>query len=99
MPSHEEHKKITRIITGKDYDWIHKMMDFAVPYLGPRHRIVGHDQETVALAFVLSGGDLGAAIAAEAHILVDKQDTFIKKSITQLLGRKKTNKRRRRRVW
>lgn len=99
MPSHEEHRKITRALTGKDYDWIHKLMDHAVSYLGPRHRIVGHDPETVALAFVLSGGDLGAAIAAEAHILVDKQDTFIKKLVREVLSGKKTNKRRRRRVW
>jgi len=97
MPSHYEHKRIDRLLTGREYPEVHKLLDIAHPFLGPHHRQVGHDQEAVAIAFLLSGGDLGALVSAEAHIIVDQQDTFIKKTVQNLFPQKKANKRKLRR--
>lgn len=87
---------IDRLLTGKEYDWVHKLMDSAAPHLGGHHRRVGHDQETVTMIFLMSGGDLGAVISAEAHILADQEFSLNKQILKPLFKRKNPYKRRRR---
>lgn len=96
MPSHDVHKKITKALTGKEYAWVHKMLDVGVKQLGPHHRKHTHTQEMCGLILLMSGGDLGALVAAESHILADREFTRSKRFLTKLLGGKKNYKRKRR---
>lgn len=92
MPDHETHRRIDRALTGKEYDWIHKLMDQAAPYLAGHHRRVGHDQETVLAVFLRSGGDLGAVISAEAHLLADREFSRSKKILSNLFKQKRVRR-------
>jgi len=71
-------------------------MDKSGAHLGPRHRKVGHDQETVLAIYAKSGGDLKALISAEAHLLADHEVSRSKKLLRELFKGKKPFKRKRR---
>ncbi|MFQ6064224.1 MAG: hypothetical protein ACE5L6_01995 [Candidatus Bathyarchaeia archaeon] len=89
MPRHKTHRKVDRLVLGREYEWVHKLLDTAAPALGPSHRKVGHDQESAGLIFLLSRGDLKALISAELHIALDKHDTELKKMLRKMLFGKK----------
>ena len=96
MPEREKHLKIDRLLFGKEFPEVHRLLDFGVQQLGPHHRKVTHNQETVGLIFLMSGGDLGALVSAEVHILADREFSRSQKILREMLGSGKANKRRRR---
>ena len=96
IPSHSTHRAIDRALFGKEFQWIHDLMDKSGAHLGPQHRKIGHDQETVIAIFALSGGDLKALISAEAHLLADTEVSRSKKLLRELFSGKKRYKRKRR---
>jgi hypothetical protein len=97
MPDRKTHEFLTRALTGKDYSWVHDVLDVAVKELGPHHRRYTHNQETVAMIFLQSGGDLGALIAAEAHIMADVEVSRAQRILNHALGLDKLNNFRRKR--
>jgi len=94
MPSHKIHRIIDKLLTGREYGWVHELLDVGVKQLGPQHRRLTHNQETCGLIFLLSGGDIGALVSAEAHLLADEEFTRSKRILSKMLGIKKLNKRR-----
>ena len=67
MPSHEIHRKIDKLILGKEFREVHKILDEPVKWLGKRHRISRHD---LAFAFMRFGASEEFASAC-LHILTD----------------------------
>lgn len=99
MPDKQAHLRIDRLLLGKEYPFVHETLDAATQVLGPHHRRYTHNQETVLAIFLRSGGDLGALVAAEAHILADREYSRSKKILSDLLfprGKRYSFKRRRR---
>lgn len=76
MPSHYTHKKIDKIILGKEYPDVHKWIDEPVKWLGPRHRILRHDIGTIALRYY---GDRERTISAYMHLITDKYHSKYKR--------------------
>ncbi len=73
MPSRKFHNLLNKIILGKEYDFINRLIDF--PYfLNPkRHReIFGHNIELTPLLFYLVYKDVDVALATILHIIADK---------------------------
>jgi len=82
MPSRKIHRMIDRIILGKDYDWLHKLIDYPSVFLGPKHRILFHSPRDPIITYLLTN-DLDAALSHYLHILTDKAVTKAKKKKKQ----------------
>jgi len=89
MPNRETHLLLDRLLTKTERPWVHNMLDAYVQQLGPHHRRKTHTQEMVALIFLKSGGDIGALISAEAHILADREFSRSQKILRKLLNSKR----------
>lgn len=74
MPSHELHRKLNKLVLGRSYDEINKLLDFPYCVYGSRHRKLFHDDKTVAMIFALTG-DINKTMAAALHIALDKADS------------------------
>ena len=70
MPRHKVHRRLDRLILGREMPHVHLMKDWPYRVLGPRHRIVGHDMFTNILIGLLYGRD--AFISAVLHDIADK---------------------------
>jgi len=85
MPERKTHLLIDRLLLGKEYPFVHGMLDIATPILGPHHRRVTHTPEMLAYIFLKSGGNLNALIAGEIHILADREFSRSQKFLRKLL--------------
>lgn len=47
MPQRDAHEVLSWLLLGNKMTKMHEMMDFASMYLGPNHRVIGHDQSSV----------------------------------------------------
>jgi len=80
MPRHWVHRKINKLVLGKDYDFVNKFADLI---LGPHHRKKwGHDIKHVALTYFLTK-DPKAALAHYLHIITDEFESKLKKMLKQ----------------
>ncbi len=71
MPERYVHEKISRILLGKKYSEVHKIIDYPVKYLGRKHRILFHDILTASLiGFSIYG--YNGALAGILHLITDK---------------------------
>jgi len=68
MASLKEHKKLTKLILGDDYEKVHKFMDFPQKFLGTKHRKLFHDTKT---AFLLALLNPNWGYAALLHVWLD----------------------------
>ena len=68
MPSHKIHRLIDRLIIGKEYKHVHRVLDKPYKWLGKKHRVSRHNIPFVLLRFGLSE----EFIAGCLHILADK---------------------------
>jgi len=76
MPQHWIHRKINKLVLGKEYDEINKFADLIK---GINHRKKwGHDIKHVALTYLLTK-DPKAALAHYLHILADEFESKLKK--------------------
>ena len=81
MPERYVHEKISRILLGKKYSKVHKIMDYPVRYLGRKHRILFHDILSASLIGFLTYGWDGA-LAGILHLITDKYfNTKLKKKL------------------
>jgi len=78
MPSHKVHRLIDRLVLGKEYDFVHKLMDLPALVLGEKHRVLFHDPAT-ALLIAVATGDAKAGAACLLHQITDKIFTEAKK--------------------
>jgi len=69
MPSHNTHRRIDRLVLGKEYPHIHWYKDKPFRYLGPSHRRLRHDLETDLLIGAICGPD--ALLSALMHDAAD----------------------------
>ena len=70
MPSGEIHRKITKLILGKPYSKVHRILDLPHIFYGSKHRKLFHSIDGVLLGYLLDGEE--GALAAAIHILTDK---------------------------
>ena len=71
MPSHRIHKKVNKMLLGKEHEDVNKLLDFPYAFLGPKHRVVLHDKKTPFIVLALTG-DIEKALAAYIHIKTDE---------------------------
>jgi len=74
MPSRQIHNLINKLILGKSYDEVNRLIDFPYLWLKGKHRKYFHDIKTTPLTIALLERDPMAGIAAMLHIAAD--DTF-----------------------
>ena len=94
MPSHEEHRRITKLLLGKEYPEVHSHKDAPVKKLGSRHRILRHDPLT-NLALAAKSGDPGAFVAGALHDVTDAVDSAMNLAKRNTNPKKKRRRRRR----
>ncbi len=70
MPSGAVHRFFDKLLFGEDGDDIHKWMDAPAKWLGPNHRKVRHDLDTLFALYLLNG-DRGVEHGL-SHILIDE---------------------------
>jgi len=74
MPSRDAHEVLSWLLFGNKMSKMHEMMDFASQFLGPNHRVIGHDAGSISVLSFLNalttaanpatnGGNFGAAFA------------------------------------
>lgn len=76
MPDHRTHRRVERLLLGREFPWVHREKDALYPILGPRHRIYGHDFLFDLLLFLRSGDPRVLASA----LLHDALDMFLRSS-------------------
>ena len=83
MVDRNAHRRVTQMILGSDFDWIHAFKDRPAKVMGPSHRSILHDQSTnmvIAMQAASQGEDpLRAYMAAELHDLIDRESTKMKR--------------------
>ena len=70
MPERRIHRYTSRLLFGKPYDEVHRVLDRPVKYLGRKHRILRHAPGEAALIGYRIAGVEGA-LAALLHVAVD----------------------------
>jgi len=71
MPSSYIHKKISKILVGKDCKLTHKIIDYPVRFLGKKHRILFHDPVSALMIGLISDGYTGM-ISGLLHLATDR---------------------------
>jgi hypothetical protein len=95
MPRKNTHKKISKIVLGRDYGEVDALIDWPVRFLGKSHRKLNHTLvEAIVIGFLASGEARGAAAGA-LHIVVDVASTFLNKQIINGQGKKNGGKKSR----
>lgn len=89
MPSHEVHRRVTRLLLGREYQDVHSFKDRPVVVLKGRHRVLRHDPLT-NLRLAAETGDPGAFLAGTLHDVTDAVDSALRRV-------ERVNSRRRRR--
>ena len=72
MPSRKIHRLVDQILLGKDYEWLHKMIDYPSTLLGPYHRILFHNPAIDPIITAIITGDVDAGISHYLHIKTDE---------------------------
>jgi len=72
MPSRKVHNLINKLILGKSYDNVNRLIDWPYKIVGPYHRKYFHDIKTTPIVIAAIAKDPKAGLAAALHILVDK---------------------------
>lgn len=69
MADRELHNYLCKKILGKDFDEINAFLDAPVRVKGPRHRILFHDEDTIAKMSVF---DIELGMATMLHKILDE---------------------------
>jgi len=79
MPSRQVHNLINKLILGKSYDEVNRLIDLPYLWLKGKHRKYFHDIKTTPLAIALITKDPMAGIASIIHIAADNTFKFKKR--------------------
>lgn len=71
MPNRQTHEALDKLVLGKKYTNVHKILDLPSLWLGERHRLLFHDEATAMLIGFLVDGN-GGAVSALLHVLLDR---------------------------
>jgi len=72
MPSHEIHKRIDKLILGKEFPQVHEFLDKPAAWVKTGHRRFRHDEDILGWV-LLAKRDVRAAASALLHLLADKR--------------------------
>lgn len=72
MPGHRLHRLVDRLFLGREYPLVHRLADYPYRLLGPRHRILFHNERIHPLLTAVLLGDIDAGISHYLHIRLDK---------------------------
>jgi hypothetical protein len=98
MPSHLAHVYVDRMLFGRAYWKVHRLIDSAYPYLRGGHRIFWHDPiSAIAIAADAYPWDANAVSAAIIHIQVDNMCSAYPNFRKQLEAYARADARKRRR--
>ena len=89
MPSHKTHRKIDRLLLGKEHEDVHLWLDEPVKYLGPHHRILRHSFVEIANKYA---NDPERFLSAYFHLVADFSDSEMKRRARKT--QKKPHRRR-----
>jgi len=85
MPPWKIHEFIDKVILGKKYKKVHRLLDFPAFFV-KNHRRFLHDKYGVLLALITHDFDPKAGLSAILHILLDKKLSYKKgKSLVNIL--------------
>lgn len=71
MPERRIHNYTTKLLLGKTFDEVHRVLDGPVKFLGRKHRVLYHEPAEAALIGYEIAGFEGA-LAALLHVTVDE---------------------------
>ena len=89
MPSHKVHKFVNKLFLKKEYEDINRLLDAPYKVLGPRHRILLHDEKSTPLFVWAVTKDFKKALAAYLHIITDRSFSEWKRKRRKKPKRKK----------
>jgi len=72
MPSHEIHRRIDKLILGKEFPQVHHFLDKPAAWVKTGHRRFRHSEDIIAWV-LLAKRDVNAAASALLHLLADKE--------------------------
>jgi len=75
VPNRQTHEALDKLVLGKKYTNVHKILDLPSLWLGERHRLLFHDEVTAMLIGFLVDGN-GGAMSALLHVLLDKYSRY-----------------------
>jgi len=88
MPQRKVHNTLNRMLFGRDFNQLNKVLDSAHKVLGTRHRIVFHHPVQAAIVGYSMYGEEGA-LAALLHSITDEATTrnkYLKHLLEMLSG-------------
>jgi len=72
MPSHKIHRRIDKLILGKEFPRVHEFLDRPAAWVKTGHRRFRHGEDIVAWV-LLAKNDVKAAASALLHLLADEE--------------------------
>jgi len=91
MPSRKVHNAISKLLLGDTFNDVHALKDKAHVFLGPAHRIVGHDLVSNIIIASMNKNPEKAFLAAILHDYLDQKVT---EKYGFIMPRKKRESRR-----
>jgi hypothetical protein len=71
VPERGVHNYTSRLLLGKSFDEVHRVLDAPVKFLGSKHRVLYHEPvEAALIGFEIAGFE--GALAALMHVTVDE---------------------------
>jgi len=71
MPSNHTHKKISKLLLGKNCRLTHEIIDYPVRFLGEKHRVLFHDPVSAAVIGYVTNGPEGV-YSGLLHLAADR---------------------------
>ena len=75
MPAWKVHEFVDKIVLGKKYKKVHRLLDFPAFFV-KNHRRFFHDKYGVLLALITHDFDVRAGLSALLHIKTDKKISY-----------------------
>ena len=97
MPSRRIHRLTSRLLLGRAFDQVHKLLDGPVKHLGRKHRLLYHDPlQAAVIGYACEG--IEGTVAALIHTTIDKlykEDKAIRNALDLLEAGQKRQRRKR----
>lgn len=87
MPTHKVHRFFEKLILGKEYPWVHRLLDHPFGLnLGIQHRkYFGHDILSILILYYLSGYNDDVLKSALLHNILDRMIKYEESKKLELL--------------
>lgn len=73
MPKHKKHQYIAKLILGKSYPEVDRIIDFPYRLFGRKHRRFFHNRDEAILLGTIASSDSKGGLAGLLHILTDEK--------------------------